>query len=746
MNLWFPWRSGESSTSKSAQRLRPLRFEKTGASRSVSRTGLFLKERLWIFPIAALLVLTTIGFSLRGVLEQTMRDDVRSELETVLDLEVSMLTTWFQSQEANAETTANDLRVREIVYQLLSEFETGESPTPHAAAQLQLNLKKELLPRMSANEFPGFFLFDKSGRVLASDETLLIGKDDFSDLLRGLLKPVFAGETVILPPYPSRIFMKDEQGEVRSGVPVMMVLAPLRDAQFQCVAAMGFRIRPEQEFTQILQLGRMGNSGETYAFDLEGRMVSNSRFDEQLMMLGLMADEPGSQSILQVQLRDPGGDLAAGYRPKNRRAELPLIKPVEEAIAGRSGSDVSGYRDYRGALVLGAWKVLPKFKIGVATEIDRAEAFRPLHILRWTFWGLLSLLALASLAIFLFSVRMARLEREAQHAALESQKLGQYTLEEKLGTGGMGVVYKGRHAVLRRPTAIKVLDIDRITEASIKRFEREVQITCQLNHPNTVQIYDYGHTPEKLFYYAMEYLDGIDLQRFVERYGPMPEGRVVRILTQICGSLYEAHSLGMVHRDIKPANIMLNRRGGEADVVKVLDFGLVKALDEDRQQSLTAAGSLTGTPLYMSPEAIQTPISVDARSDLYAVGAVGYFLLTGKPVFEAAIIVDLCQLHVTGSPIPPSERLGRPVSAELEAALLACLEKSRSKPPQTARDLAALLQRAPTANSWTVDDAELWWSQYERSKAKSADGATPAAAKKQSLTSSPIEKTFISDS
>ena len=199
----------------------------------------------------------------------------------------------------------------------------------------------------------------------------------------------------------------------------------------------------------------------------------------------------------------------------------------------------------------------------------------------------------------------------------------------------MGVVYKGHHAMLRRPTAIKMLDVDKVNEGSIERFEREVQITSQLNHPNTVAIYDYGRTPEGVFYYAMEYLDGIDLQTLVERYGPQPVPRVIHILLQVCGSLYEAHSLGLVHRDIKPANIMLNRRGGEPDVVKVLDFGLVKAVDDQKQAGLTQQASLTGTPLYMSPEAIQLPNSVDARSDLYAVGAVGYFLLTGHPVFEA---------------------------------------------------------------------------------------------------------------
>jgi serine/threonine protein kinase len=246
-----------------------------------------------------------------------------------------------------------------------------------------------------------------------------------------------------------------------------------------------------------------------------------------------------------------------------------------------------------------------------------------------------------------------------------------------------------------------------------------VQITSQLNNANTVAIYDYGRTPEGVFYYAMEFLDGIDLQSLVERYGPQPAPRVIHILQQVCGSLYEAHSLGLVHRDIKPANIMLNRRGGLPDVVKVLDFGLVKALDDQRQAGLTQHASLTGTPLYMSPEAIQMPNSVDARSDLYAVGAVGYFLLTGQPVFDAENVVELCQKHVAAQPVPPSERTRTPIPPELESALLACLEKSRAKRPQTARDLAELIARCAEATQWSLEDADAWWGRHERGHASS---------------------------
>jgi serine/threonine protein kinase len=170
--------------------------------------------------------------------------------------------------------------------------------------------------------------------------------------------------------------------------------------------------------------------------------------------------------------------------------------------------------------------------------------------------------------------------------------------------------------------------------------------------------------------------------------------------------------MGLVHRDVKPANLMLTRRGGEADVVKVLDFGLVKARDDERQANVDR--SLAGTPLYMSPEAIQLPSSVDACSDLYAVGAVGYFLLTGRPVFEASSIIELCNKHVAETPPPPSTRLGKPLPEDLENAILACLEKSRAKRPQTARDLAQRLARCSDALAWTLDDAEAWWARHER--------------------------------
>lgn len=706
-----PLRLFRSSRNSARQPPAHMTWASTSLSQTVTRTGVFLRRQLWIWPIIAVVVLSIVGFMVRAAIESTMKQNLASELQTLRNVETAMLQTWFKTQASNVETLANNSQLRESVYNIIESADAVPQSSQHA--NLHELLQRDLAPAMSSHDYIGYFVTDKKKRILSSSSAALIGQDEVPEY-DDFLTQTLDGETVVSPPFPSVIIMKDEFGKARMGEPTMFACAPVLDANLQVIAALALQIRPEQEFTRILQIGRIGDSGETYAFDSEGVMVSNSRFDADLILLGLIPDQERARSILSVLVRDPQGDMTKGFRPQLRRAQLPLTRMAADATAGNTTVDVEGYRDYRGVPVVGAWTWLPKQGIGVATEVDVAEAFLPLTILQRTFWSLYTLLILSSVAIFVFTVVVARLRREAQKAAIEAQQLGQYTLDEKLGAGAMGVVYKGHHAMLRRPTAIKMLDIEKVNDASTQRFEREVQITCQLNHPNTIAIYDYGRTPEGVFYYAMEFLDGIDLQALVDDYGPQPEQRVIHILHQICGSLYEAHSLGLVHRDIKPANVMFNRRGCEPDVVKVLDFGLVKALDEEKQSNRSSDNSLLGTPLYMSPEAIQSPMSVDARSDIYAVGAVGYFLLTGEPVFQAGSIVELCQRHVDELPIAPSERLGKEVSPELEYALLAALEKSRAKRPQTARDLAQLLEKCPAANAWSIEAGDAWWGRHER--------------------------------
>jgi len=292
----------------------------------------------------------------------------------------------------------------------------------------------------------------------------------------------------------------------------------------------------------------------------------------------------------------------------------------------------------------------------------------------------------------------------------EVGKLGQYTLEEKIGEGGMGVVYRATHAMLRRPAAIKLLLPERAREQDLMRFEREVQLTSRLRHPNTISIFDYGRTAQGVFYYVMEFLDGFDLQRFVELGGPVEPARVVRILEQASGALSEAHALGLIHRDIKPANIILTTRADEPDIVKVVDFGLVKTLENARNEpSVTNVDTIVGTPLCLAPESITNPESIDARADLYALGAVAYFLLTGQQVFEARTVVEMCSKHLTEIPISPSQRLGRPVPQDLEAIVLACLAKRPSDRPDSAQALRAALLACADAGRYDVAAARAWW-------------------------------------
>jgi serine/threonine-protein kinase len=299
----------------------------------------------------------------------------------------------------------------------------------------------------------------------------------------------------------------------------------------------------------------------------------------------------------------------------------------------------------------------------------------------------------------------------------DARRLGQYTLLEKLGEGGMGAVYRASHAMLRRPTAVKLLRPERLGAESLARFEREVQLTARLTHPNTIRVFDYGRTPDGVFYYAMEYLDGASLGDVVAESGPMPPARVIFVLDQVAGALTEAHRVGLIHRDIKPANIFLIEQGGDPDVAKVLDFGLVKQVsapgaDDATQPALSRVDSLTGTPLYMAPEAIATPDAVDARTDLYALGAVGYFLLTGSDVFTGRSVMEVCSHHLRTEPEPPSARLGAPVPADLEALILACLEKNPAARPADARALRAALRACRDAHAWSEEDARRWYDKH----------------------------------
>lgn len=324
-------------------------------------------------------------------------------------------------------------------------------------------------------------------------------------------------------------------------------------------------------------------------------------------------------------------------------------------------------------------------------------------------WGaVVVLLALAMGLVSLAALYVSfRVERDMREVLSQARMLGQYSIEEPLGRGGMGEVYRARHALLRRATAIKLLrGRDALDLSAQERFRAEVQLTSQLTHPNTIQIFDYGRTPEGQFYYAMELLDGVDLETLVSVTGPMPPRRAVHVLQQACGSLAEAHEKGLLHRDLKPSNIMLTERGGAQDVAKVLDFGLVTRVDD-----AGGGGKLVGTPGFIAPEVIESPDNVTARSDLYALGCVAYQLLTGTPPFVGEDVPAIIEAQLDKEPVPPSEAVGLEMPPGIDALVMQCLSSDAAERPGSARELAARL-RDLELPLWTEDEARAWWRDY----------------------------------
>jgi hypothetical protein len=300
----------------------------------------------------------------------------------------------------------------------------------------------------------------------------------------------------------------------------------------------------------------------------------------------------------------------------------------------------------------------------------------------------------------------------------EANELGQYVLEERIGSGGMGEVWRARHRLLIRPAAIKLIrpQMSGDPELLLRRFEREARATAALKSPHTVQLYDFGATEDGRLYYVMELLDGLDLETLVRQYGPLPAERVVHILRQVCSSLQDAHVNGLVHRDIKPANVVVSRAGTTFDFAKVLDFGLVK-LDtarnsEDDAVELSTEGSPGGTPAFMAPEVVLGVADTDHRVDLYALGCVGYWLLTGKLIFEGGSVVEVMFHHAHTPPPRPSTRSELPIPAPLEDLVMECLEKDPARRPTSAEAVSTRLDAVSLESAWTVERAERWWAMH----------------------------------
>jgi serine/threonine protein kinase len=345
-------------------------------------------------------------------------------------------------------------------------------------------------------------------------------------------------------------------------------------------------------------------------------------------------------------------------------------------------------------------------------------------------WGAFLVRYAVGMVAAVAAVFGTRLKNALRRQTFEARHLGQYRLIAPLGAGGMGEVYLAEHRMLQRPCAIKLIRPEQAGNPHVlARFEREVRLTARLSHWNTVEIFDYGRTKDGTFYYVMEYLPGLSLEDLLRLHGPLPAERVIHLLRQTCQGLQEAHAIGMIHRDIKPGNVFAAHRGGRYDVVKLLDFGLVKPVAEVSSTRLTQEGAISGTPLYMSPEQARGLGDLDARSDIYSLGALAYTLLSGRPLFERTTALEMMIAHARDEVVPPSQ-LQADVPADLEQVILRCLAKRREDRFQDAGSLEQALAQCAAADQWTQEQAARWWQEKEpmTGPRPSVDGGMEALA------------------
>ncbi len=661
----------------------------------------------------AVLILAGLGYWTYTGVKRSLEDVRSASLRAVLESKVDTLRVWADSKRAEAERWASDPDVVEAVRRLDAEARAGATREALWSSPARARFVKALEPFFIDRDSVAINAVDREGRIIATrvehHMRAGVGPSVIADLA-----PVFRGEVRFISPRPEG----ERIPEVRKSAydrPIVWFASPVRGADGSIIAALELGIYADTRFAGLFGLGWLTESDSTvegYAFDESGLLLTKARYFPELRDAGLLP--PGATTAaFSMRLRDPGVDLTQdGERPADL-AERPLTPLVARAIASRAETDTRAhegvllepYRNYAGREVIGAWRWLPAYDIGIAVEVSREEAYAPIRYLTIAFQVVFAMLVIAVAAALGSTFSVAQLRRE-------ERRLGVYRLEGKIAEGGMATVHRAVHALLRRPTALKILKPHLATDELIARFEREVQLATRLEHPATIEIFDYGRTRDGTFFYAMEYIDGVTLAWLVEQDGAQAPPRVAHILKQVCESLREAHGKGLIHRDIKPANVMLCERGGESDVVKVLDFGLIKDVHATDTRDITQYARLLGTPAYMAPERIRNPSEAAPTVDIYAVGALAFYLLTGKRVFDAPNELELARLILEVEAPRTSSAARQPIPNALDDLVARCLAKAPDARPQRVEDLLAVFAAILQAHPWTQEAAERWWHDY----------------------------------
>ncbi|HYX31520.1 MAG TPA: protein kinase [Oligoflexus sp.] len=691
-----------------------IAFESTQVNCLQRRFRRLIQHRLARFAllIGIVLIIAMAAGLGRDKLKDALVHETAGHLESVLNSNFQAIELWSSYRFGEAEKWGALLQNDPALKQLLEIGRSLDNPgNALMQAQAQDDLNRLIEPSLKAGPFQHFFIFNHRYLNIATNIRPWVGKKLTADSdLIAVFDRILSGEKFFTPRRLLGSAFNTAGATVKPQY-FSWFSVPIRDREGRVIAGLAFGLDAAKYFDQIIEVGRWGSSGETYAFNTKGVLLSESRFTNELVEIGLL--EKDKRSGLNISLKDPGGNLSQGFRPENRIEDWPYTKIVSKALDrlrlytdAMQGQLLEPYRDYRGVDVIGAWRWHPNLYFGIITEIDADEALLTLRVIDFLYITLVVLMAVATLLAAVSYLAFIRIRPAARMGA----RMGQYSLLRKIAEGGIGEIYLAKHAFLKRPTAIKILKADNNDPESLTRFEAEVRATSQLSHPNTVAIYDFGRTADRNFYYAMEFLPGISLARLIEMEKHLPYHRAVHLLLQVCGSLKEAHALGMIHRDIKPLNIMICRIGGDYDVVKVIDFGLVKRIkDLVPLESIGPLSSdLRGTPAYIAPELLSQPSAASPQTDIYSLGVVAYKMLSGHNLFDATHEAGLLYDIVHTKPKNLSE-LRPELPPALVKIVMQCIEKNPLMRPPSMVALCAELTATLNLPSWSQDDAKEWW-------------------------------------
>lgn len=667
------------------------------------------RNSTWLW-LAALLPTALIGVWTYRQVESMIQQSIQTELRGVVD-SVAVSADRFLNDKAElvlswSRQPALVTAIEELLFLLDEDIAVDE-----LRKAKQIDVIGNQLKEMSGVDEVKFVVWDDSYRTIASwtvdrlDVGMPVHPSGAGNLARAM-----AGETVVFG--PQRLSNQIAGFQPEADAPVMAVIVPIKDSAGQVIASMLVRgLAIFDDFNHIFAGSTSAGQIDAYAVDRDGVMLTDSPHAQWLAAQSRLDTTPDAVATV-LRVADPGGPITPGNAAMIQRQIRPVTIAAAGAVGRLAGNEISNrspslriepYNNYAGESVVGTWRYLPRWQMGVIVEQASERAFAPARVVRSSFLLLGSLLTLTA---FLAATKIAKTST-AQHAAVHP--LSRYEIQEQLGSGGMGVVFRAHHKQLGRDAAMKVLRGDRQNKQDRLRFDREARLAASLSNPHCVQIYDYGYSDEGEAFCVMQLLHGLTLQEVVARSGHQPIGRVLFILRQICDALAEAHSLDLLHRDVKPQNIMLSLDPSVGDWAVMFDFGLAKPLQPSTGIYQTSETIWSGTPMYMAPERFRQPGVMDPRSDIYSVGCVAYYLLSGRPPFIESDPESLFALILSEHPIGIAIHRGEEVPDEINQWIARCMAKRADDRFKTIEEASRVLDRLRGMYPWSVDEARVWW-------------------------------------